>query len=195
MNKTINKHEQGKHRRDSSTPIVNLGFEDPEVALHYEKLKVQDLEKELGQLLDQKDKMAELVKKNEDAMTEIKQKVKEATSNENWGTSTTVKNSIAEATNDDQSFREIMSLLWQRMKEKKSNWRIVYKSVDLLLYLIKNGHERVIEEARDHQTIDIKPLMDFHYFDPDTGADKGRGIRTTARQIMDLLKDNPSEVQ
>ena len=48
---------QGKHRRDSSTPIVNLGFEDPDVLLHYEKLKVQDLEKELESKLNELDKV------------------------------------------------------------------------------------------------------------------------------------------
>ena len=32
------------HRRDSSTPIINLGFDDPDVLLHFEKLKVKDLE-------------------------------------------------------------------------------------------------------------------------------------------------------
>eukprot|EP00486_Rosalina_sp_Unknown_P005748 CAMPEP_0201570778 /NCGR_PEP_ID=MMETSP0190_2-20130828/13173_1 /ASSEMBLY_ACC=CAM_ASM_000263 /TAXON_ID=37353 /ORGANISM="Rosalina sp." /LENGTH=677 /DNA_ID=CAMNT_0047994679 /DNA_START=211 /DNA_END=2244 /DNA_ORIENTATION=- len=46
-----------KHRRDSSTPIVNLGFEDPDVLLHYEKLKVQDLEKELEGRLNELDKV------------------------------------------------------------------------------------------------------------------------------------------
>eukprot|EP00483_Globobulimina_turgida_P006100 UN06110 len=44
-----------RHRRDSSTPIVNLGFEDPDVLLHYEKLKVQDLEKELESKLNELD--------------------------------------------------------------------------------------------------------------------------------------------
>ena len=47
---------QGKgHRRDSSTPIVNLGFEDPDVLLNFEKLKVQDLEKELDTRLKELD--------------------------------------------------------------------------------------------------------------------------------------------
>ena len=39
--------EQSQHRRDSSSPIVDLGFDDPDVLYHYEKLKVKDLEREL----------------------------------------------------------------------------------------------------------------------------------------------------
>merc|ERR1712083_228103 len=44
--------QKNKHRRDSSSPIVNIGFDDPDVLLHYEQLKVQDLEKALGDKID-----------------------------------------------------------------------------------------------------------------------------------------------
>eukprot|EP00488_Nonionellina_sp_1-RS-2012_P000271 TRINITY_DN1077_c0_g1_i1.p1 TRINITY_DN1077_c0_g1~~TRINITY_DN1077_c0_g1_i1.p1 ORF type:complete len:222 (-),score=77.27 TRINITY_DN1077_c0_g1_i1:172-768(-) len=61
----IGDDEKGKkHRRDSSSPIVNLGFEDPDVLLHYEKLKVQDLEKELDNKLNELD----VAKKERDAI-------------------------------------------------------------------------------------------------------------------------------
>lgn len=39
------------HRRHSSTPVIDLGFEDPDVLLHFEKLKVKDLESELERVL------------------------------------------------------------------------------------------------------------------------------------------------
>merc|ERR1711997_1114640 len=110
-------------------------------------------------------------------------------SNANWGVSSTLKNSISDGTNDYQSFREIMGVLWKRMSDKTgSNWRVVYKSLDLLMHCIKFGHDRVIEDVRDHQIV-LRPLQDFHYFDPETGNDRGRGIRTLTKQIFDLLKD------
>ena len=122
--------------------------------------------------------------------SEVEKMVKEATSNANWGVPSTLKNNIADATNDYQSFREIMGVLWKRMGEKSgSNWRIVWKSLDLLMHLIKFGNDRVIEDVRDHQIV-LRPLQDFHYFDPDTGNDRGRGIRTVTKQIFDLLKDS-----
>jgi len=46
-----------RHRRDSSAPVINLGFEDPEVLLNFEKLKVKDLEEELARRLDSLDKV------------------------------------------------------------------------------------------------------------------------------------------
>eukprot|EP01084_Bolivina_argentea_P087305 157683_1 len=124
--------------------------------------------------------------------SDIEKMVKEATSNANWGVPSTLKNSIADATNDYQQFREIMQILWKRMSEKSgTNWRIVWKSLDLTMHLIKFGHDRVIEDVRDHQIV-LRPLQDFHYFDPDTGNDRGRGIRTVTKQIFDLLKDSTS---
>ena len=121
--------------------------------------------------------------------SEIEKTVKEATSNANWGVSSSLKNQIADGTNDYQAFREIMGVLWKRMGDKSgANWRVVYKSLDLVMHLIKFGHERVTEEVRDHQMV-LRPLLDFHYFDPETGNDRGRGIRTLTKQIFELLKD------
>merc|ERR1719221_387146 len=121
--------------------------------------------------------------------TDIEKQVKEATSNANWGVASSLKNTIADATNEYQQFREIMGVLWKRMADKNgTNWRIVYKSLDLLMHCIKFGHDRVIEDVRDHQIV-LRPLSDFHYFDPETGNDRGRGIRTLVKQILDLLRD------
>jgi len=52
----------GKHRRDSSSPIVDLGFDDPEVLLHYEQLKVKDLEAELESKMNELDKVKKELK-------------------------------------------------------------------------------------------------------------------------------------
>ena len=67
-----------------------------------------------------------------------------------------------------------MGVLWTRLGQKSpANWRIVFKSLDLLMFLLKNGHHRIIEETRDHQMI-IRPFQDFRYTDPQTGLDKLR---------------------
>ena len=67
-----------------------------------------------------------------------------------------------------------MPLLWQRIGQKNtSNWRIVFKGLDLLMFLLKNGHHRIIEETRDHMMI-VRPLQDFRFTDPQTGLDKLR---------------------
>jgi len=70
-----------KHRRDSSTPIVSLGFEDPDVLLHYEKLKVQDLQKELEQKLNELDEVKQQLASKaelERTVTETRQSAEQA---------------------------------------------------------------------------------------------------------------------
>ena len=63
-NKTSLANKKGnRHRRESSSiPVVALGFEDPDVLLHFEKLKNQDLEEQIQRLQKQ---IQELEQKNE----------------------------------------------------------------------------------------------------------------------------------
>jgi epsin len=51
-------------------------------------------------------------------------------------------------------------------------WRSVFKALSLLDHLIKNGTERVVENARDHM-FKLRTLSDFSYYDGT--ADKGAG--------------------
>ena len=43
-----------------------------------------------------------------------------------------------------------MQNVWKRVNESGKNWRIVYKALTLLEYLIRNGSERSVEDGRDH---------------------------------------------
>ncbi|ETO21482.1 hypothetical protein RFI_15722 [Reticulomyxa filosa] len=88
-----------------------------------------------------------------------------------------------------KGFREVMGILWKRIGEKGSNWRIVFKSLELLMFLLKCGHDRIVDETRDHQYT-LRGLTNFTYIDPTNGQDKGRGIRQLSQQILDLLGDN-----
>lgn len=106
--------------------------------------------------------------------TDLERKVKEATSNENWGTSNTVLREIARSTFDYDGYREIMPLIWQRLDEKGRNWRVVFKTLTLLEICIKYGSERVIDETKE-RIYAIKTLMDFQHFDPETSKDCGTG--------------------
>jgi epsin len=57
-----------------------------------------------------------------------------------------------------------MGIVWKRMGETGRNWRMVFKSLVLLDYLIKNGHERVANMARERQ-FQVKSLSTFAHFD------------------------------
>ena len=54
-------------------------------------------------------------------------------------------------------------------------------------FLIKNGSERVIDDARSHVPL-LKMLRQFHYIDPN-GKDQGINVRNRAKELADLLGD------
>lgn len=65
-----------------------------------------------------------------------------------------------------------MPTIYSRFMEKEAReWRQIYKALTLLEYLIKHGSERVVDDARAHNST-IKMLRNFHYID-DKGKDQG----------------------
>ncbi|KAG0095941.1 Epsin-3, clathrin recruitment and traffic between the Golgi and endosome [Podila epicladia] len=118
--------------------------------------------------------------------TEMEQKVREATSNDPWGASGTLKQELAQATHNFQHFNEIMPAIFKRFAEKEPReWRQIYKSLVLLEYLVTHGSERVVDEARGHIST-IKVLRSFQYVD-DNGKDEGINVRNRAKEFADML--------
>lgn len=54
-------------------------------------------------------------------------KVREATSNDPWGPSSSLMSEIADLTYNVVAFSEIMSMVWKRLNDHGKNWRHVYK--------------------------------------------------------------------
>ena len=75
--------------------------------------------------------------------THAQVKVREATSNDPWGPSSTLMSEIADLTYNVMAFTEIMQMIWKRLNDHGKNWRHVYKALVLLEYLIKTGSEKV----------------------------------------------------
>lgn len=120
--------------------------------------------------------------------TDAEKKIEEALSNKNWGASTTLLNDLSSMTSDYESYNLIMKKLWEALDGEGRQWRTIFKALTLLDHLIKNGTERVVENARDHM-FKIRSLSSFNYNDGVSG-DKGTGIRDKAKSILDMLNDN-----
>lgn len=87
-----------------------------------------------------------------------------------------------------QTLNEIMPMIYRRFTEKSAEeWRQIYKSLQLLEFLIKHGSERVIDDARGHVAL-LKMLRQFHYIDQN-GKDQGLNVRNRAKELADLLAD------
>ncbi|KAI0402860.1 hypothetical protein F4802DRAFT_335958 [Xylaria palmicola] len=120
--------------------------------------------------------------------TEMEAKVREATNNEPWGASSTLMQEIANGTFNYQTLNEIMPMIYRRFTEKTAEeWRQIYKSLQLLEFLIKHGSERVIDDARGHITL-LKMLRQFHFIDQN-GKDQGINVRNRAKELAELLGD------
>uniref|UniRef100_A0AAV2LMT9 ENTH domain-containing protein n=1 Tax=Knipowitschia caucasica TaxID=637954 RepID=A0AAV2LMT9_KNICA len=91
--------------------------------------------------------------------SEAEIKVREATSNDPWGPSSSLMSEIADLTFNVVAFAEVMGMVWKRLNDSGKNWRHVYKT-----------------------------LRDFQYIDRD-GRDQGANVREKARQLVCLLKD------
>ncbi|XP_074077182.1 ENTH domain-containing protein 1-like [Macrotis lagotis] len=120
--------------------------------------------------------------------SEAKVKVREATSNDPWGPSSSLMLEISDLTFNAVSLSEIMSMLWQRLNDHGKNWRHVYKSLTVMDYLIKNGSKKVIQLCRDGFS-NIQTLKDFHHID-EAGKDQGYYVREKSKQIITLLLDD-----
>ncbi|KAM6162608.1 ENTH domain-containing protein 1 [Erethizon dorsatum] len=114
-------------------------------------------------------------------------KVREATSNDPWGPSSSLMLDISDLTFNTISLSEIMNMLWQRLSDHGKNWRHVYKSLTLMDYLIKNGSKKVIQHCREG-FFNLQKLKDFQHID-EAGKDQGYYIREKSKQVITLLMD------
>ncbi|PNF25590.1 Epsin-2 [Cryptotermes secundus] len=114
-------------------------------------------------------------------------KVREATSNDPWGPSSTLMSEIADLTYNVVAFTEIMQMVWKRLNDHGRNWRHVYKALVLLEYLIKTGTEKVAQQCKEN-IFAIQTLKDFQYFEE--SKDQGLNVREKAKQLVSLLKDD-----
>ncbi|ABN66256.2 epsin N-terminal homology-containing protein [Scheffersomyces stipitis CBS 6054] len=122
-------------------------------------------------------------------LTEMEAKVREATNNEPWGAPTTLMAQIAAGTYNYREREEIIGFIFRRFTEKAANeWRQIYKSLQLLDYLIKNGSERLIDDVRANLSL-IQMLKSFHYIDS-KGRDQGINVRNRAKNLIGLLNDD-----
>ncbi|GMG21425.1 unnamed protein product [Ambrosiozyma monospora] len=121
-------------------------------------------------------------------LSEIESKVREATNNEPWGASTSLMAEIARGTFNYRDREEICSMIFRRFTEKSAHeWRQIYKALQLMEYLVKNGSERFIDDARANVNL-VSMLKSFHYTDS-KGVDQGINVRNRAKELTLLLND------
>ncbi|KAM8840753.1 uncharacterized protein epn1b isoform 2-T4 [Spinachia spinachia] len=119
--------------------------------------------------------------------SEAEVKVREATSNDPWGPSSSQMADLSDLTYNVVACSEIMTMLWKRLKDDK-NWRHIHKSLTLLEYLLKTGDDRVLLQMKDNIYI-VKALTEYRFVEKD-GKDQGGNVREKAKVVLVLMEDD-----
>ena len=98
--------------------------------------------------------------------------LKEACSNENWNIANTKLQVLADHTYNWDDYNIIMKYLWAKTQCKPKEWRRIFKALNTLDYLCKNGAPRVIQDLKDDM-FKIRNLSDFSFKEGDN--DRGQG--------------------
>ena len=81
--------------------------------------------------------------------SEYKAILTEATSNENWNISNSKLQVLADHTYNWEDYTVIMKSLWGKVQSKPKEWRRIFKALNAMDYLSKNGAPRVVQEIKD----------------------------------------------
>ncbi|EFJ39891.1 hypothetical protein VOLCADRAFT_100407 [Volvox carteri f. nagariensis] len=99
-------------------------------------------------------------------VTEIELKVLEATNEEPWGPHGQAMQEIARAAEDPEKYNLIMNVISERLQMRDENWRLCYKALLLLEYMVKHGPWRVVDELNRSVSSLERLRDDFEFKDP-----------------------------
>jgi len=120
--------------------------------------------------------------------TDVEARVYEVLSHKNWGASGSLMNEVARDTYDIEKYQVIANLMWDGMENQRpAAWKVVFKSLNLLDHLVKNGAERCVDDARNHGHV-LRSLGQFNYYEGT--IDRGLGVREKSKQILEILNDD-----
>lgn len=120
--------------------------------------------------------------------TDVEARVYEVLSHKNWGASSSLMHEVARDTFDGERFYVVTRLMWEGMENQRpAAWKIVFKSLTLLEFLVKNGAERCVDDARNHGHL-LRALGQFNYYEGT--IDRGLGVREKSKQILEILTDD-----
>ncbi|KXZ52415.1 hypothetical protein GPECTOR_9g459 [Gonium pectorale] len=126
-------------------------------------------------------------------VSEIELKVLDATNEEPWGPHGKDMQEIARAAEEPEKYNLIMNVISERLQMRDENWRLCYKALLLLEYLVKHGPWRVVDELNRSVSSLERLRDDFEYKDPQ-GRDQGINVRQRAGELA-LLVSNTDRVR
>ena len=120
--------------------------------------------------------------------TEVQKMVLEATNSDPWGPANSVMGEIARHSMNYSECEEIKECLWERMSDP-SEIRHVQKSLLLLEFLLRNGHESFRSDARCMMG-HLQSFTHLQRYETGEEAALEAVIRKKAKDLINLLNDN-----
>jgi epsin len=117
--------------------------------------------------------------------SEVQVLIREATSNDPWGPSSTLMSRIVFESESPANYSMMFTALWKRLTDYE-HIKHVLKSLILIEYLLKNCHLRFVADVRLRSDV-IRRLKHYKYFKD--GRDVGQDVRAKAQAVMKLLED------
>jgi len=119
--------------------------------------------------------------------SDIEVKIREATSNDPWGPSSTVLSEVSRATNNYEDYPKLFHQLWKRLNDTEHVMH-VQKALMVVDYLLRNGAERFINDCK-RRARDIAQLKKYKHYDTNN-QDDAKECRARAKMVYDLLMDD-----
>lgn len=142
----------------------------------------------LGKLKHEAVKLKREAKKVAELESPIERKIREATSNQNWGCPNSILYEITVAAHDFHDRRKITKAFEEKLQSEPHRWRRILKTLTLLEFIIKNCGEDVLPEMLSEQT-KVRRLQNFQY--SEEGKERGQIVRDKATAIVELCSSQP----
>jgi hypothetical protein len=131
-------------------------------------------------------KVMRQVKNRMKEYNDVERRVREATSNDPWPSTSTVMHQIANDANDHFRYDSLLGMLLKRLQDYGQILH-VKKALFLAEFLLRNAPQRFVNDMKDRSHI-FNHLTKYRYLVD--GADKGEDVRAKASSILRLIKDD-----
>jgi epsin len=118
---------------------------------------------------------------------DIEIKVRDATSNDPWGTKRSLLQEIAKATQDFDQYSKLFNMLWKRVMDI-NHVKHVEKALVCVEYLLIHGADRFIKDCK-LKSRDIQRLKKYKHYDANS-EDDAKEARAAAKRVFELLSND-----
>jgi len=117
--------------------------------------------------------------------SDIEIMVREATSNDPWGPSSSLMARICRESDAPADYNQMFSTLWKRVSDYQ-HMKHVSKALTLIEYLMRHSHEHFVSDIILRSDT-IRRLKHYKFYDD--GVDMGSEVRAKAAAIMAMIED------